>query len=75
MSTKTQVQLVDLPKVRCKQSVFSAPRQLISVVKGREVIVNYNQKIRPVIFEIYHLTFFSTDDHGIMTQTDRTQPG
>ena len=34
----------------CKRSLFSAPRQLISVVKGREVIVNYNKKIRPVIF-------------------------
>ena len=52
ISTKTGVQLVDLPKVCCKESVFSAPRQLISVVKGREVIVNNNKKIRPVISEL-----------------------
>ena len=52
ISTKTRVKLVDLPKVRCEQSVFSAPRQLMSVDEGREVIVNYIEKIRPVISEL-----------------------
>ena len=52
MSTKSRVQLVDLPKVRCEQSVFSAPRQLMSVVEGLEVIVNYTKKPCPVISEL-----------------------
>ena len=59
ISTKSRVQLVDLPKVRCEQNVFSAPRQLMSVVEGREVIVNYIKKIRPVISELL-FNFFST---------------
>ena len=44
ISTKTRVELVDLPKVGCLQSLFSAPRQLMSVVEGREVTVNYKKK-------------------------------
>ena len=41
ISTKTRVELVDLPKEHSKLSLFSAPRQLMSVVEGHEVIVNY----------------------------------
>ena len=52
ISRKTRVQLADLPKVRCERSVFSAPRQRMSVVEGREVIVNYIEKICPVISEL-----------------------
>ena len=50
--TKSRVQFVDRPKVRFKQSVFLAPRQRMSVIEGREVIVSYKKKIRPVIFEL-----------------------
>ena len=73
ISTKSRSQLVDLPKVRCEQSVFSAPRQLMSVVEGREVIVNYIKKFAQW-FPSYRLNFFSTEHHGIMTQTDRAYP-
>ena len=52
ISRKTRVQLADLPKVRCERSVFSAPRQRMSVVEGREVIFYYIKKIRRVIFEL-----------------------
>ena len=44
ISTKFRVQLVDLPKTCCEQSVFSAPRQRMSVVEGREVIVGCIKK-------------------------------
>ena len=43
--------LADLPKVCCERRVFSAPRQRMSVVEGREVIVNNIKKIRQVISE------------------------
>ena len=39
IAKKTRVQLADLLKVRCEESLFSAPRQLMRVVEGREVIV------------------------------------
>ena len=61
-----------------EQSVFSgAPRQLMSVVEGREVIVNYYKKDSPSdLIPIYQLTFFSTasEHHGIMTQIGPRQP-
>ena len=44
ISKKTRVKFVDLPKVFCEQTVFSAPRQLMNVVECREVIVNYINK-------------------------------
>ena len=37
---KTRVQFVDLPKKCCELRLFSAPRQRMSVVEGRDVIVN-----------------------------------
>ena len=46
----------------------------MSVVEGHEVIVNYIKKIRPVISELDRLIFFSTEHHGIMTQTDHAYP-
>jgi hypothetical protein len=52
ISRKNRVQLADLPKVRFSRSVFSAPRQRMSVVEGREVIFYYIKKIRRVIFEL-----------------------
>ena len=52
IAKKTRVQLADLLKVMCEESLFSAPRQLMRVVEGREVIVNYIKKIRPVISEL-----------------------
>ena len=54
-SRETWVQLADLPKVRCERSVFSAPRQRMSVVEGREVIVINIKKIRQVISELIDL--------------------
>ncbi len=47
----------------------------MSVAEGREVIVIYMQKIRPVISGAIHVNFFSTEHHGIMTQADRADPG
>ena len=55
ISRKIRVWLVDLPKLGCKRRVFSAPRQLMSVVEVREVILNDMKKIRP---EISELTFY-----------------
>ena len=49
ISKKTRVEFVDLPKVFCEQTVFSAPRQLMIVVECREVIINYINKKRSVI--------------------------
>jgi len=60
ISRKTWVQLADLPKVRCERSVFSAPRQRMSVVEGREVIVINIKKIRQVISEL-SIYFFPTE--------------
>ena len=57
ISRKTWVQLADLPKVRCERSVFSAPRQRMSVVEGREVIVINLKKIRQVISELSIYSF------------------
>ena len=57
---KTRVQLADLLKVMCEDSLFSAPRQLLSVVEGREVIVINIKKIRPVISELM-IYFFPTE--------------
>ena len=60
ISRKTWVQLADLPNVRWERSVFSAPRQRMSVVEGREVIVINIKKIREVIIEL-SIYFFPTE--------------
>ena len=45
---------VDLPKdLQCReQSLFSAPRQRLNVVEGREVIVNKQKLFHSVISEL-----------------------
>ncbi len=50
--TKNRVGLVDLPKGCCEQKLFSKPRQLMSVVEGREVFVNYTKKVFSVISKL-----------------------
>ena len=46
----------------------------MSVVEVREVIVNDIKKIRPVISEL-SIIFFSTEHHGIMSQSGRAAHG